>query len=235
MAKPFIKPIITPEEAAGKVKCGSKLMVGGFNYAGAPYTLLDALSAAGTGDLELICVDASHCNKNTPEPVGVAKLITNGQIRSMFTSHIGLNTRAQELRASGKVKIELMPMGTYAERIRAGGAGLGGVLTPAGVGTPYEQGRQTITLDGQKYIIERPLRADVAFVRAWQADEAGNLIYYGTGRNFNPLIAAAADYVVAEVDRVLPLGGIDPNNVVTPGILIDALVLKGNNPYAARS
>ena len=126
-------------------------------------------------------------------------------------------------------------MGTFAERIRAGGAGLGGVLTPAGVGTDYEKGRLTVVVDGKKYLVERPLRAEVAFVRAWQADAAGNLVYYGTGSNFNPLMATAADYVVAEVDEVLPIGSIDPNRVVTPGILIDALVLKGNDPYAART
>ena len=235
MAKPFIKPIITPEQAAGKVTSGDSLMVGGFNYAGAPYTLIGALAAAGTKDLDLICVDASHHNKNTPEPVGVARLIANGQVRSMTASHIGLNTLAQKLCSGGGLKMELIPMGTFAERIRAGGAGLGGVLTPAGVGTDYEKGRLTVVVDGKKYLVERPLRAEVAFVRAWQADAAGNLVYYGTGSNFNPLMATAADYVVAEVDEVLPIGSIDPNRVVTPGILIDALVLKGNAPYAART
>ena len=235
MAKPFIKPIITPEEAAGKVSGGSTLMVGGFNYAGAPYTLIAALAAAGTKDIDLICVDASHHNKNTPEPVGVAKLIANGQLRSMSASHIGLNSLAQELCSNGSLSITLMPMGTFAERIRAGGAGLGGILTPAGVGTPYEEGRMTLMLNGKKYIVEPPLRAEVAFVRAWRADAAGKLTYYGTGSNFNPLMATAADYVIAEVDEVLPLGGLDPNSVTTPGILVDALVLKGDDPYAART
>ncbi len=235
MARPFIKPIIAPEEAACKVKSKTSLMIGGFNYGGAPYTIIDALCAAGTQDIDLICVDASHFNDKTPVPVGVANLIVNGQIRSMVTSHIGLNKRAQELCTSGSIKMELIPMGTYVERIRAGGAGLGGFLTPTGIDTVYEEGKDTIEIDGKRYIIERPLRADVAFISAYKADSAGNLIYYGTGRNFNPTIATAADIVIAEVNEVVPIGGIDPNNVVTPGIFIDALVLKGDNPYAART
>ena len=235
MGRPFIKPVITPQEAAARVTAGTTLMVGGFNYCGAPYTIIDALAAARTKDIDLICVDASHYNDRTPEPVGVAQLIVNNQVRSMVTSHIGLNKRAQELCTTGGIKMELIPMGTYVERIRAGGAGLGGILTPTGIDTIYEEGRQTIELDGRRYIIERPLTADVAFIRAYQADEAGNLTYYGTGRNFNPLIAMAAKIVIAEVDEVLPIGSIDPNNVVTSGIFMDALVLKGDNPYAART
>jgi acetate CoA/acetoacetate CoA-transferase alpha subunit len=126
-------------------------------------------------------------------------------------------------------------MGTLVERIRTGGAGLGGFLTPTGVDTAYEKNRQTVELDGKKFILERPLRADIAFIRAYKADEAGNLIYYGTGRNFNPVMATAAEIVIAEVDEVVPIGEIDPNNVVTPGIFIDALVIKGGNAYAART
>jgi acetate CoA/acetoacetate CoA-transferase alpha subunit len=235
MAKPFIKPIISPEEAVSKVKSKTSVMIGGFNYGGAPYTIIDALCKAGIKDIDLICVDASHFNDKTPDPVGVANLIVNGQVRSMTASHIGLNKKAQELCTDGGIKMELIPMGTYVERIRAGGAGLGGFLTPTGIGTVYEEGRDTIELDGRRYIIERPLRADVAFISAYKADKAGNLIYYGTGRNFNPIIATAADVVIAEVNEVVPIGGIDPNNVVTPGIFIDAIVLKGDNPYAART
>ncbi|MCE5201775.1 MAG: 3-oxoacid CoA-transferase subunit A [Synergistaceae bacterium] len=235
MAKPFIKPIIAPEDAVRKVKEGTSLMLGGFNYGGVPYTLIDALCAAGTKNIDLICVDASHFNDKTPEPVGAAKLIVKNRIRSMIASHIGLNRRAQELCASKEIKIDLIPMGTYVERIRAGGAGLGGFLTPTGVGTIYEEGKEIIEIKGKKYILELPLRADVAFIRAYKADTAGNLIYYGTGRNFNPAIAMAADIVIAEVDEVLPIGEIDPNNVVTPGIFINSLVLKGDDPYAART
>ncbi len=235
MTKPFIKPVITPKEAAGRVKEGSTIMFGGFNYGGVPYTVIDALHDLGTRNIRTISVDASHCNPKVPEPVGVAKLIVNGQISSMVISHMGLNATALKMFANGEIEIELNPMGTLVERIRTGGAGLGGFLTPTGVGTIYEKNRQTVEIEGKKFILERPLKADIAFIRAYKADEAGNLIYYGTGRNFNPVMATAADVVIAEVDEVVPIGEIDPNNVVTPGIFIDALVLKGENPYAART
>ena len=165
----------------------------------------------------------------------MARLVTNGQLRSLVASHIGLNKKTQELYTSGELKIELIPMGTFVERIRAGGAGLGGILTPTGVDTVYEEGRDSVELDGRRYIIERPLKADVAFIRAYRADAAGNLIYYGTNRNFNPTMATAAAKVVAEVDEVVPIGGIAPDDVVTPGIFIDALVLKGDGEYASRT
>jgi acetate CoA/acetoacetate CoA-transferase alpha subunit len=133
------------------------------------------------------------------------------------------------------LELELCPQGTFVERIRAGGFGLGGFLTPTGVGTVVEEGKQVLEVKGRKYILELPLRADVAFIRAHRADRHGNLTFFGTNRNFNPTMAMAADYVVAEVDSILEVGEIDPNDVVTPGILIDALVVKGDNYYAART
>lgn len=235
MAKPFIKPIITPQEAAAFVKPGASLMVGGFNFGGAPYTVLEALAASDAYDIDLICVDTSYYETKVKGPVGVAALVVNGQLRSLTASHIGLNKRTQQLYTTGELKIELIPMGTFVERIRAGGAGLGGVLTPTGIETVYEEGRETIELDGARYIIERPLKADVALIRAYKADAAGNLIYCGTNRNFNPTMATAAKKVIVEVDEVLPLGGIAPEDVVTPGIFIDAIVLKGDGEYASRT
>ena len=235
MAKSFIKPVITAGEAAAYISPGSSLMIGGFNYGGAPYTIIEALCESGVRDIDLICVDTSYFQTKVPGPVGVARLVTNGQLRSLVASHIGLNKKTQELYTSGELKIELIPMGTFVERIRAGGAGLGGILTPTGVDTVYEEGRDSVELDGRRYIIERPLKADVAFIRAYRADAAGNLIYYGTNRNFNPTMATAAAKVVAEVDEVVPIGGIAPDDVVTPGIFIDALVLKGEGEYASRT
>ena len=235
MAKPFIKPVITAGEAAAYISPGSSLMIGGFNYGGAPYTIIEALGESGVRDIDLICVDTSYFQTKVPGPVGVARLVTNGQLRSLVASHIGLNKKTQELYTSGELKIELIPMGTFVERIRAGGAGLGGILTPTGVDTVYEEGRDSVELDGRRYIIERPLKADVALIRAYRADAAGNLIYYGTNRNFNPTMATAAAKVVAEVDEVVPIGGIAPDDVVTPGIFIDALVLKGEGEYASRT
>ena len=235
MAKPFIKPVITAGEAAAYISPGSSLMIGGFNYGGAPYTIIEALCESGVRDIDLICVDTSYFQTKVPGPVGVARLVTNGQLRSLVASHIGLNKKTQELYTSGELKIELIPMGTFVERIRAGGAGLGGILTPTGVDTVYEEGRDSVELGGRRYIIERPLKADVAFIRAYRADAAGNLIYYRTNRNFNPTMATAAAKVVAEVDEVVPIGGIAPDDVVTPGIFIDALVLKGEGEYASRT
>ena len=235
MAKPFIKPVVATREAAKFVADGSSLMIGGFNFGGAPYTLIDALCESGARDIDLICVDTSYYDTKVKGPVGVARLVTEGRLRSLIASHIGLNKKTQELYTSGKLKVELIPMGTFVERIRAGGAGLGGVLTPTGVDTVYEVGRETLELDGKRYIIERALTAEAAFIRAYKADAAGNLIYYGTNRNFNPTMATAAKKVIAEVDEVVPIGEIDPNSVVTPGIFIDALVIKGKNEYASRT
>lgn len=235
MAKPFIKPVVSAEEAAALVKPGSSLMVGGFNYGGAPYTLIDALCKAGTREINLVCVDTSWYNEKEPEPVGVARLVAGGQIGSLTASHIGLNKRTQELYTNGGMKVELIPMGTFVERIRAGGAGLGGVLTPVGIGTDYERGRKTIEFDGKRYIVERALTADVAFIKAHAADEAGNLTYFGTNRNFNPTMATAAKIVVAEIDELRPLGAIQPDEVVTPGIFVDMLVMKGEGKYASRT
>ena len=235
MTKPFIKPIITAEKAAEKVKEGTTLMLGGFNYGGVPYTLIDALHSQGTKNIRIICVDASHYNSKVLEPVGVATLIVNKQVSSMIISHMGLNTTALKMFSKGEIDIELNPMGTLVERIRTGGAGLGGFLTPTGVNTAYEKTKKTIQINGKTFILELPLKADIAFIKAHKADEAGNLIYYGTGRNFNPVMATAAEIVIAEVDEIVPIGEIDPNNVVTPGIFIDALVVKGENIYAVRT
>ena len=147
MAKPFIKPVITAGEAAAYISPGSSLMIGGFNYGGAPYTIIEALCESGVRDIDLICVDTSYFQTKVPGPVGVARLVTNGQLRSLVASHIGLNKKTQELYTSGELKIELIPMGTFVERIRAGGAGLGGILTPTGVDTVYEEGRDSVELD----------------------------------------------------------------------------------------
>ena len=235
MAKKWIKPVLSAEEAVKAVTPGCSLMIGGFNYGGVPYTLVDALVASGTGDLHLISNDTSYVNDKTPEGVGHAQLIVKGQVRKVTASHIGLNRETQRLYNEKKLELELVPQGTFVERIRCGGFGIGGFLTPTGVGTVHEEGKQTIEVEGKKYILELPLKADVAFIRAYHADGAGNLTYYGTNRNFNPAIATAAKYVVAEVDEIVPIGSINPNDVVTPGVFIDALVLKGDGYYASRT
>lgn len=220
---------MSAEEAVKHVKSGSSLMIGGFNYGGIPYTLVDALVETETGDLHLIANDTAY------EGVGHGKLVQKGKIRKVTASHVGLNKVTQRLFNEGKLELELVPQGTLVERIRAGGFGLGGILTPTGVGTVHEEGKQVLEVDGLKYILELPLRADVALVRAYRADRYGNLVYYGTNRNFNPAMATAADLVIAEVDAILEIGQLDPNEIVTPGIVVDILVLKGDSYYASRT
>lgn len=235
MAKKWIKPVLSAEEAVACVHAGNSLMVGGFNYGGVPYTLVDALADRGTENLHLIANDTAYANDKNPEGIGHGKLVVNGQVRKVTASHIGLNRETQRLFNEKKMELELIPQGTFVERIRAGGFGLGGFLTPTGVGTIHEEGKQVMEIDGKKYILEMPLTADVAFIRAYQADRAGNLTFYGTNRNFNPAMATAAKIVIVEVDSILPIGALDPNIIVTPGIFVDALVLKGEGYYASRT
>ena len=235
MAKKWIKPVLSTEEAVACVHDGNSLMIGGFNYGGLPYTLVDALASRGTKDLHVIANDTAYANDKNPEGIGHGKLVVNGQVRKVTASHIGLNRETQRLFNEKKLELELVPQGTFVERIRAGGFGMGGFLTPTGVGTIHEEGKQVMEIDGKKYILEMPLTADVAFIRAYQADRAGNLTFYGTNRNFNPVMATAAKIVIVEVDSVLPIGALDPNVIVTPGIFVDALVLKGEGYYASRT
>ncbi len=224
-----MKPIVAPEESVSHIKDGSRVMVGGFNYGGVPYTLVDALIESGVRDITLIANDTLY------EDVGHGKLVANGQVAKVIASHVGLNKITGKLFNEGKIELELVPQGTFVERIRAGGFGLGGILTPTGVGTVHEEGKQVLEIEGKKYILELPLRAHVALVKAHKADKAGNLTYFGTNRNFNPAMATAADIVIAEVDEVVELGELDPNEIITPGILVDFVVMKGDSYYAERT
>ena len=229
MTKKIIKPVVSAQEAVKCVKKGDTIMVGGFNYGGIPYTLVDALYDAGTDELTMIANDTAY------ENVGHGKLVAAGRIKKVIASHVGLNKKTGEYYNSGKMELELSPQGTFVERIRAAGFGLGGFLTPTGVGTIVEEGKQVLEVNGRKYILELPLRADVALIRAYKADRMGNLIYKGTNRNFNPAMATAADIVIAEVDSVVDVGELDPDVIVTQGILIDMLVVKGGSYYASRT
>ena len=174
-------------------------------------------------------------NDTSYADVGHGRLVAAGQIKKVIASHIGINKKTGEQYNAGTLELELVPQGTFVERIRAGGFGLGGFLTPTGVGTKVEEGKQVIEVNGKKYLLELPLRADVALIRGHRADRMGNLTYFGTNRNFNPTMATAADLVIAEVDSIVDVGELDPDNVVTPGILVDILVVKGDNYYAART
>jgi acetate CoA/acetoacetate CoA-transferase alpha subunit len=210
--------LITLEQAVSKIQNGSVLMVGGFLANGSPLKLLDLLSQSSVKDLTLICNDTSYPDK------AHGKLIANGQVRKVITSHIGTNPATIEQMNAGTLEVVFVPQGTLAERIRVGGAGLGGVLTPTGLGTLVENGKQKINIDGKDFLLEKPLRADVALLGASLADKSGNLIYKGTSQNMNPLMATAADTVIAEVGELAETGGFAPETIHTPSIFVDFLV-----------
>ncbi|MDL2209542.1 CoA transferase subunit A [Desulfovibrio sp. OttesenSCG-928-O18] len=210
---------ITAAEAAALVPDGASVMVGGFMGCGNPHAILDELLAKGTKDMALICNDCAF------PTYGVGKLVVEKRFNRLFATHIGLNPAAGQQMNEGTLKTELIPQGTFAERIRSGGAGIGGFLTPTGVGTPVEEGKQKMTIDGKTYLLEMPLKADIALLKAWKADEAGNLIYRRSTRNFNPLMATAATLVIAEVEEIVPVGGLDPDQIHTPAIFVDKIVL----------
>lgn len=209
---------ITLQEAADKVKDGMTIMVGGFLANGTPEALIDKLVESGVKDLTLICNDTAYPDK------GVGKMLSNGQFKKLIVSYIGATPRATEMMNNGEIEVEFVPQGTLAERVRAGGTGLGGFLTPTGVGTVVADGKQVMNIDGKDYLLELPLHADVALIGASKADREGNLIYSGTSRNFNPLMAMAADVVIVEPQQMVPTGEISPENVHTPSILVDYIV-----------
>jgi acetate CoA/acetoacetate CoA-transferase alpha subunit len=199
------------------------ILFGGFMGIGTPAGIVRAILEAGVKDLTLIGNDSAF-----PD-TGIGPLIVGKRVKKLIASHIGTNPETGRQMIAGELAVELIPQGTLAERIRCGGAGLGGVLTPTGVGTLVEEGKTKLTLDGIDYLVERPLRADLAILQAHLADEAGNLVYQRAARNFNPLIALAADHVIAEAETLVPTGGIDPDHIMTPGVLIDALLLAGGH------
>lgn len=212
------KSAITAEAAAALIPDGASLMIGGFLGVGSPDRLIDALVSRGARGLTIIGNDTAY------PTIGVGKLIEAGCVARVRASHIGTNSTTQRLMSAGAIDVELIPQGTLAERIRAGGAGLGGVLTPTGVGTIVAQGKQVVEIDGEIYLIEKPLRADFAMLRAHEADYCGNLTYRLTAANFNPIMAFAADYVIAEPDEIVPAGVIPPDAVRTPGALVTHLI-----------
>lgn len=210
--------IITIEEALHYIKSGSTLMVGGFLGVGTPETIIDAIVAAKLKDLTLIANDTAFPDK------GVGKLIFNRQVTKVLTSHIGTNPETGKQMQAGETEVKLIPQGTLAEQIRAGGAGLGGILTPTGVGTIVEEGKTKIEVDGQMFLLEKPIRAEIALIKGSVVDEKGNVYYNQSTRNFNPLMAMAADIVIVEAEKIVSIGEIDPNEVMTPGLLVDFIV-----------
>ena len=210
--------IISAVEAATMVKENMTVMVGGFLGCGTPQSLVDEVLAGGTKDLTLICNDTAF-----PD-AGVGKLIVNKQFKKIIVSHIGTNPETGRQMNAGELEVDLVPQGTLAERIRSAGFGLGGILTPTGVGTPVEAGKQKLTVEGKEYLLELPLKADVALIKAYKADKAGNLVFRCAARNFNPLMATAATVVIVEAQQIVETGEIDPDEVMTPGIFVNYLV-----------
>lgn len=209
---------IDAKTAAGFVQDGMTIMVGGFMSNGAPEALIDALIERGVRNLTVISNDTGLPG------TGMSKLVAAGNMKRLMASHIGLNPETGVQMNAGILDVELIPQGTLAEQIRAGGAGLGGVLTPTGVGTDVALGKQTLDIDGQTYLLEKPLRADVALLYGTVVDGEGNVFYRGTTRNFNVLMATAADIVIVEAERVVPTGALPGENIVTPGIFVDYVV-----------
>ncbi|MEN6476818.1 MAG: 3-oxoacid CoA-transferase subunit A [Rectinema sp.] len=218
------KPVIGTAEAAAMVKSGAVVHVGGFLGCGSPDKVLAALVAAGTKNLTLVCNDTAVINAKTGVANGVAPLIQNHQFSRAIVSHIGTNAETQRQMNAGEMIVDLVPQGTLAERIRAAGNGLGGILTPTGVGTEVEEGKTKLTVNDKVYLLEEPLPGDVALIKARKADRAGNLVYSKTARNFNPLMATACTLVIAEVEEIVEIGDIDPDQVHTPSIFVDYLV-----------
>lgn len=220
--------LMTADEAVAKIKDGDSIMVGGFMACGTPEILIDALVRKNVRHLTIICNDAGVPGR------GVGKLISNGQVKRLIASHVGLNPEvAQRMNTEveeDKLECILVPQGTLAERVRAGGAGLGGILTPTGVGTIVAEGKQVINVQGRDYLLEEPLRADHAFLRGSVTDKFGNTTYNGTTRTFNPMMATAADNVIVGTCEIVEVGEIDPNHVVTSGIFVDAIV-GGEKPW----
>jgi acetate CoA/acetoacetate CoA-transferase alpha subunit len=211
----------TTREAVELIPDGATLMIGGFMGVGSPERLIDELVRQGRRDLTVIANDTAMPG------CGIGKLVSAGALRKVVASHIGLNPETQQQMIAGRLQVELVPQGTLIERVRCGGYGLGGVLTATGVGTLVEEGKRRIEVDGKQYLLETALKADFALVQAFAADYLGNLIYALTARNFNPVIAMAGATVIADVEQIVPVGVIPPDQVMTPAVLVDYVVGRG--------
>jgi len=214
------KTVTSAAEAVKKIHDGALILVGGFGVCGVPENLLAALRAQGTKNLTLVSNNAGL------DEFGIGTLLKNGQVKKMIMSYGGECKAFEEMALDGRLQVEWTPQGTLAERIRAGGAGIAGFYTPTGYGTPVAEGKETRQFDGRWHVFERGLRADFALIKAWKGDPLGNLVYRKTARNFNQVMATAAEHVIAEVEEIVAVGGLPPENIHTPGIYVDH-VLKG--------
>ncbi len=211
------KRIASADAAIEKVHDGATILMGGFGLCGIPENLIAAIRRKGVKDLTIVSNNAGV------DDFGIGVLLQQRQVKKMISTYVGENKLFEQLVLSGELQVELNPQGTLSERLRAGGAGIPAFYTPTGYGTMVAEGKETREFDSRQYVLERALRGNFAFIKAWKGDRWGNLIYRKTARNFNPMMATAADYVIAEVEELVELGELDPNQVHTPGIFVDAI------------
>lgn len=215
-----MKKIVSMEEAISHIKDGMTIHIGGFLAVGTPESIITALIEKGVKDLTIIANDTGFPDR------GIGRLVVNNQVKKVIVSHIGTNPSTGQKMQSGEIEVELVPQGTLAERVRAAGCGLGGVLTPTGLGTIVAEGKEVITVDGKDYLLEKPLKADVALLGGTIVDEVGNVIFAKTTKNFNPLMGTAADLVIVEAENIVKVGDIDPDHVTLSRIFVDYIVEK---------
>lgn len=211
------KRLPSADAAIANLRDGALILMGGFGLCGIPENLIAAVRRKGTKDLTIVSNNAGI------DDFGIGLLLENRQVKKMISTYVGENKLFEKLVLSGELEVELNPQGTLAERLRAGGAGIPAFFTPTGYGTMVAEGKETREFDGRQYVLERALRGNFAFIKAWKGDRWGNLVFRKTARNFNPMMATAADYVIAEVEELVDLGQLDPNQVHTPGIFVNAI------------
>lgn len=216
--KTLMDKVVSIDKAMEKLRDGLTILIPGFVNIGVPETLIKGIIEKGYKNLNIIS------NNTSVRGRGIGLLVHENRIRHITCSHIGSNTETVDKVVAGEIDITFVPQGTLCERVRAGGAGIGGVLTPTGLGTPVAEGKPVIELDGKKYLLEKALRGDVALIHAWKADRMGNLVYRRTARNFNAIFATAADFVIAEAEEIIEIGELDPDHIHTPGCLVDMII-----------
>ncbi|WP_432667435.1 CoA transferase subunit A [Wukongibacter baidiensis] len=218
-----MKPVnkhVRIEEATSHIKPDSRIMVGGFGLRGYPENLVDALAEQGTKNLTIISNDLGSPG------VGLGKLLTNGQVKSLIGTYYNWNTDVADSYNKGEITVDLVPQGTMIEAIRAAGVGIPAFYSPTSVGTDLSRGKETKEFDGKEYVLEKAIKADVALIKAHKADKLGNLVYYKTARNFNPIMAMAADMVIAQVDEIVEIGELNPDHIVTPHMFVDYIIKR---------
>lgn len=222
--------VISASQVKEHLHDGMTVMIGGFLGNGNPMKLVDIVLESGVKDLTLISNDTSIYNDKDPEhpvAIGIAKLVAAKRIKNLIASHVGTNRLTGQQMATGEMNVNLVPQGTLAERIRAGGFGLGGILTPTGIGTDIAKGKQVINVEGRDYLLETPLTGDLCLINGSIVDKAGNVYYNGTTKNFSPMMASACQTVIVEAEKLVEVGELDPNMIMTPGIFVDYIVVGG--------